>query len=97
MLAIAWQATSVFACDEIGISKSILSIGVQGDDAYFTLVEGFQCPTQWGLVYIDLSTPGGRAALAKLEIAKALSSKVVRVAYDTNPGGMSMLSIIQTE
>lgn len=97
VLGILLFVTPLFAYEEYGISKSVDTIGVANDLAYFTVVEGFNNNPLYGVLYVNLTTPGGRATLASLYIAKLYGQKIVRLIYNVGPGGGCYVTLLQTK
>ena len=91
-------ASMAFATEEAGIAKTIGTVGAHpAGAAYFNFIEGFKDATLYNVVYIDLSTAGGRAAFEIVKEAKKNGMKINRVIYNTAPTGISMLELISTQ
>ena len=67
--------------------KSVDRLGVQGDNAYFTVKEGFSQNCKWGNIYLNISTHFGKAAYANILSAKASGKKLSRIDYSQSADG----------
>jgi hypothetical protein len=89
-LLLCTATTGALAGDDYG--KTVGRIGVQGNNAYFTLKEGLSTNCQYGVVYINITTDPGRLAYANVLAAKTANTKLSWVAYSqANLGGQCML------
>jgi hypothetical protein len=74
-------------------SKTVGRIGIQGNNAYFTLKEGLSTNCQFGVVYMNITTDFGKLAYANVLSAKATSTKLIWVSYDqVVSGGQCILN-----
>ncbi|GAB7025374.1 hypothetical protein [Geotalea toluenoxydans] len=85
--------------EESDIVKTVGDLGTHsnGNIGYFGVVEGFKTPTTYNVVYVDLTTEGGKAAYQLLLNAKIHNQKIRRIIYEndpTNPDNVSKLKLI---
>jgi hypothetical protein len=93
------SVSTAFATEETGIAKTIGPVGAHTTGAlvYFTFIEGFKDPTLYNVVYIDMNTPGGKAAFDIVLQAKKTGTKINRIIYNVNSAGMSMVELITAQ
>jgi hypothetical protein len=78
-------------------NKTIDRIGVSGNLAYFTTVEGFAAPCASAAMQIDLGTPAGRALYATVLTAKATNRKLSRIDFSVDAGsGACIVTLAET-
>lgn len=85
--------------EEADIVKTVGDLGTHsnGNIGYFGVLEGFKTPTTYNVVYVDLTTEGGKAAYQLLVNAKVHNQKIRRLIYEndpTNPDNISRLKLI---
>lgn len=77
--------------DRFGLQKS-------GSLAFFNVLETSNVSScQWGLVYLDISTDFGKAALAHLMAARAANKKLKWFDYSTGANGLCYLDSVEAE
>jgi len=78
------------AIDEF--SKTVGRMGIQGNNAYFSLKEGLSTNCRYGIIYIDITTDSGKLSYTNVLSSKATSSKLSWISYtQANSGDPCML------
>jgi propanediol dehydratase small subunit len=78
-------------------NKTIDRIGVSGNLAYFTTIEGLAVPCASAAMQIDLGTPAGRALYATVLTAKATNRKLSRIDFSVDAGtGACIVTLAET-
>lgn len=90
---------SVFtqAAQVTGIKTVNQIFTVTGARAGFSTVEGLPAQCTYGLMYIDLTQPSGKAQLAQVLTAKTAGHKIVRLDYTINPDQLCFVLRLFTE
>jgi hypothetical protein len=95
MAATLVASTHAFA--ETETNKTIDRVGVSGNLAYFTAVEGFAAACNAGAMQVDLGTPAGRALYAMVLTAKATNRKLSRIDFSVDAAtGACVVTLAET-
>jgi hypothetical protein len=68
------------------LNKSVGRLGVQNDNAFFSVKEGLSTPCKFGIIYSPINTDSGKASYSALLLAKSSKTVLNRIIYnfDTN-------------
>lgn len=94
-------AVSGWSDTDISGSWEVAHVGVYGNSAYFKVKnytfykENSTEQVTWGLIYIDLTTIGGRALYTQVLTAQAAKLRITRIIYGENSSGASFASLIR--
>lgn len=99
ILVASVSAAFATTTEEFDIVKTVGDLGTHSNSTigYFGVLEGFKTPTTYNVVYVDLTTEGGKAAYQLLLNAKIHNQKIRRLIYEndpTNPDNISRLKLI---
>jgi hypothetical protein len=88
---------SVAAWADTETNKTIDRVGVSGNLAYFTAVEGFAAACDSEAMQVDLGTPAGRALYATVLTAKATNRKLSRIDFSVDAAtGACVVTLAET-